>query len=162
MSTVFKALKAPNGRRCRPMCCGRATKRDALPFSCFVFIQCATTTAEKKKVRQILQFRQFALLHIRCLYIFYSVVRLLGFVLWVLLLIRNAYTIHTSFWPISNQPRDIDYSFWCRPFGNGGPFLSTLKLQDLRLQHQQFFCRFDILSQSTFLMGNMNTVCRCA
>ena len=39
MSTVFKALKAPNGRRCRPMCCGRAVKRDALPFSCFVFIQ---------------------------------------------------------------------------------------------------------------------------
>lgn len=39
MFTVFKALKAPNGRRCRPMCCGRATKRDALPFSCFVFIQ---------------------------------------------------------------------------------------------------------------------------
>ena len=35
----IQGSKSPNGRRCRPMCCGRATKRDALPFSCFVFIQ---------------------------------------------------------------------------------------------------------------------------
>ena len=65
--------------------------RFAAPFlsPAFISSKCVTTTAEKKEIRQRLHFHQLIALYISCLYIFYSVVRLLGFVLWVLFLLRS-------------------------------------------------------------------------
>ena len=83
------AHKVPNGRRCRRLWIGKVAKRVTFPFSCFFSSKYATTTAEKKEVGQRLHFHHFIALYISCLYIFYSVVKLLGFVLWVLLLIRS-------------------------------------------------------------------------
>ena len=116
--------------------------------------KCATTTAAKKKVSQNIQFRQLTFLHIRCLYIFYSVVRLLGFVLWVLLLIRSFEPTQPRFiryWFLLDLLHDRGLKFYCRQIVFVWFFELTRHWLNYWEPRLPSFCRSDILPKSIAL-----------